>query len=340
MCSHTKTDKVKPMTLDIMQLLTLTAGQHFLLIQFLCRSRNMKRKMSATDQERRSISKPDDSSIKRMRSKSISREPADYAPGEIEVQSQSTAARIYLANDPHLDRSEPRSATLRQIAQGESIASSEVETEATVTSHVTTIMESDSASESTSSADVDDDDEEDDDDDTSSSSSSEDDSEDEDGVSDIAQGLVGKAEEDTSSEDSSSSDDETIIPLRPHVTKPNFSVDDIKNNPLKSTLATFMDNIAKANAQLEADKAAGNLPQGGFELSSDAEQGEGSGQYIEMNLGLGVLQEKDPAGSSTSEESDSTLEDGDVLGKLLAVQGQGPEQERTDRKKKVLVEEV
>lgn len=132
-------------------------------------------------------------------------------------------------------------------------------------------------------------------------------------------------------------EDEEIIAVRPTGTKPDFSIDDIKNNPLASMLDKFLGDFAESNAQLEADNAVANSI--GFELGSNEDEVEGEAQYIEMNLGLGVLEEKLDDDDTSSEESESSSEDGEVMDKLLAVQDVENKDKKT-AEKKVLIEEL
>lgn len=104
---------------------------------------------------------------------------------------------------------------------------------------------------------------------------------------------------------------------------------------LHHRLSTFLPNLAAANDELEVERAAGTLGDRNIESVN-------SGNYIEMNLGLGVLQAKGHPGEGTGSSSgagslggdDASDEEGngdgggeqglqeaqgetDVLGKLL-----------------------
>ncbi|KAF2733597.1 hypothetical protein EJ04DRAFT_535373 [Polyplosphaeria fusca] len=85
-------------------------------------------------------------------------------------------------------------------------------------------------------------------------------------------------------------------------------------------LKDFLPQLKKANDELHARRQAGTLKHDEIELD-----GEGEGQYIEMDLGLGVLEEKDPnarslseddSGEKTADSSGATTEK-DILGKLM-----------------------
>ncbi|KAI9760868.1 MAG: Guanosine-diphosphatase [Chaenotheca gracillima] len=83
-----------------------------------------------------------------------------------------------------------------------------------------------------------------------------------------------------------------------------------------SRLSTFLPAMAAANSTLEEERDAGTLYQRNIEqISEDDEEiddeSEEEGkqqrkQYIEMNLGLGVLEEKDPSDLSSSSNSSSS----------------------------------
>jgi len=83
---------------------------------------------------------------------------------------------------------------------------------------------------------------------------------------------------------------------------------------IRDFLKDFLPQLKAANEELEAQKKAGTL------RSLDAAPEDEGEPYIEMNLGLGVLEEKDPNANSDSDSASDT-EDGeqekDVLGKLM-----------------------
>ncbi len=70
------------------------------------------------------------------------------------------------------------------------------------------------------------------------------------------------------------------------------TVSDIHNR-----LSTLLPSLAAANEELEAERSAGTLGKRNIEDVDDA-------QYIEMNLGLGVLEEKEPNGTETGSSSE------------------------------------
>ncbi|MCJ1375725.1 hypothetical protein MMC20_006962 [Loxospora ochrophaea] len=97
---------------------------------------------------------------------------------------------------------------------------------------------------------------------------------------------------------------------------------------LRSRLSSFLPSLRAANKELEIERERGTLGERDIENVGE----EGRGGYIEMDLGLGVLEDK---GTETSEESDDESEsenevlEGDeqkiireknVLGRLMGVQ--------------------
>jgi len=122
----------------------------------------------------------------------------------------------------------------------------------------------------------------------------------------------------SSSSDASSSNDNTTIltlpiPRKPSITRrpPSATTSD-----LHQRLSTFLPNLAAANDELEVERAAGRLGERNIETVDDDE-------YIEMSLGLGVLEEKglNWEGSGSNNDDDGSLggddlsdEEGDVDG--------------------------
>ncbi|PGH17635.1 hypothetical protein AJ79_00997 [Helicocarpus griseus UAMH5409] len=100
----------------------------------------------------------------------------------------------------------------------------------------------------------------------------------------------------------STADDIIPIPERPPHLKP--SIGRLDGSTLRDRLTSFLPELQAANEELEKEIAAGNVPRVELDHDKDAEDG----QYIEMNLGLGVLEEKgDDTISDTSSESESTV---------------------------------
>jgi len=105
-------------------------------------------------------------------------------------------------------------------------------------------------------------------------------------------------------------------------------------------LQHFIPEMKAANQELEKERAAGTLERRNIEKVEDEE-----GQHIEMNLGLGVLEEKDPDQESDDDnQSDGTFSDSenngtvgrdqeeDVLSKLMG--------HKKSRRKPIHIEEV
>ncbi|KAL4899506.1 hypothetical protein BDW74DRAFT_109163 [Aspergillus multicolor] len=146
-----------------------------------------------------------------------------------------------------------------------------------------------------------------DDDYTSSSGSSlssfDDDDDDDDAQSDSA-GLTG--------------DNEAITSL-PARRKPNIRRID-QEPGLLSRLSAFLPQMKSANEDLEREIAAGRGKD--LQLDDDGDEendGQREGQYIEMNLGLGVLEEKRPGDEEDKEPSGShgPTEDTDLMDRLM-----------------------
>ncbi|PWY73142.1 hypothetical protein BO94DRAFT_475428 [Aspergillus sclerotioniger CBS 115572] len=128
--------------------------------------------------------------------------------------------------------------------------------------------------------------EEDEDDYTSSSGSSDSDSDDED-------------EETIAHEKPETKPPTDDMPRIPSIPKPR--IHRIEKNPdLLSRLSAFLPQMKTANEHLEQEIAAGRAKDVRLDDMDDDEEGH----YIEMNLGLGVLEEKQP-----DEESNNAAED-------------------------------
>ena len=132
----------------------------------------------------------------------------------------------------------------------------------------------------------------------------------------------------TSDSDSSASSSTSITNVttakKPPIQKPHSYSS--TSSDLHSRLASFLPSLAAANEELEHDRAAGTLGQRDIENVDTKEDGEGGdeggdgdgegGGYIEMNLGLGVLEEQrdgmaesDSSSSEDEEEGDEATED-------------------------------
>ncbi|KAJ5883648.1 uncharacterized protein N7473_010534 [Penicillium subrubescens] len=122
-------------------------------------------------------------------------------------------------------------------------------------------------------------------------------------------------EEDSEDEDQEIRDDqETTIPAPepsiPHIGgRPKPSIHRMEGgSDLLSRLSSFLPQMKNANEDLEKKIAAGK----GQEMVLDSVDDDGK-DYIEMNLGLGVLEEKrgDNEDSSSDDEGDDENPDGD-----------------------------
>jgi hypothetical protein len=105
-------------------------------------------------------------------------------------------------------------------------------------------------------------------------------------------------------------DDEEIINVRPG-SKPSFQ---FKESALGGRVGSFLDELKASNDQLEADMAAG------VNHSMEVNESDSADEVIEMNLGLGVLEEKAHTGEEDSEQEE--------------------EKEAAAAEKKVLIEEL
>ncbi|KAJ4406834.1 hypothetical protein N0V91_004264 [Didymella pomorum] len=102
--------------------------------------------------------------------------------------------------------------------------------------------------------------------------------------------------------------------------KPTYKLDEEDMGPdIRTFLKDFLPQLKAANEELEAERKQGTLKK----REIDAVEGEDDEQYIEMNLGLGVLKMKDGENSSTSgsdtemSDEEDTIKEKDVLGKLM-----------------------
>lgn len=88
-------------------------------------------------------------------------------------------------------------------------------------------------------------------------------------------------------------------------TKPNFNAAPLlSRTTTEATVVTaFLDQLRVANEQLVAEKDAGTLSARQLEIKDEDAHTEG--QYIEMDLGLGVLEEQ----VSQTEDEDADVED-------------------------------
>lgn len=134
--------------------------------------------------------------------------------------------------------------------------------------------------------------------------------------SDDTEAIVKRAIEGRLGEDFDELPDSEITKLRAG-NMPTFSFDHFKESPVASILPEFLAQMEAANKELEIERAAGTLDARRLEID-DTKDGSESGQYIEMNLRLGVLEEKNGDASSSESESNEG-EDQGVMQKLMGV---------------------
>ncbi|KAK8220018.1 hypothetical protein M8818_000434 [Zalaria obscura] len=98
--------------------------------------------------------------------------------------------------------------------------------------------------------------------------------------------------------------------------KPQMQLPASSSHDLRSRLSSFLPQLAAANAELEQLAQNGGLEGKRFE---DVDEGA-EGGYIEMELGLGVLEEKREGGEygdDADEEDEEGEDEDDHLGRLM-----------------------
>lgn len=158
---------------------------------------------------------------------------------------------------------------------------------------------------------------------------------------------MSESSEEPSSDSSSEGEDDSDVEMQEHQDrqgvvnllanrgkKPVMKLDQQELGPdIRTFLKDFLPQLKAANEELELQKKAGTLRT----LEMDDAEGATADQHIEMDLGLGVLEAKDPnADDSASDESEGSDTEGegkekDVLGKLMG---------RKNTKGPAVVEEV
>ncbi|KAF2202790.1 hypothetical protein GQ43DRAFT_298999 [Delitschia confertaspora ATCC 74209] len=133
-------------------------------------------------------------------------------------------------------------------------------------------------------------------------------------------------QEEAKEEGSSEEEDNVIIDIIPRpAEKPKMRLSEIGNNvsDLKARLQSFLPQLKAANEELERERRAGTLK------NRVIEGDEGGGEYIEMDLGLGVLEHKGHNGEDKESEDESEDDEDnadenkersnekDILGKLM-----------------------
>ncbi|KAH8704073.1 hypothetical protein BGW36DRAFT_355452 [Talaromyces proteolyticus] len=118
---------------------------------------------------------------------------------------------------------------------------------------------------------------------------------------------------------------EDITYIRGHPKPKIHNIDRLKHPDLLSRISTFLPQLQAANVDLERRLASGNTQ---TLVMDDAPVGEG--EYIEMNLGLGVLKEKRDGESESHSASDSNDEEDDeadhVMDRLMGIKSRSKEE--------------
>jgi hypothetical protein len=135
---------------------------------------------------------------------------------------------------------------------------------------------------------------------------------------------------------------EEVITISKPLAKPNMSFAELHNSSVASLLPSFLARMAAANNELKTEEAIGTIATRRMELDESADEAE-VGQYIEMNLGLGVLQEKDDMTSSSDDETSSDNSVEDIMQKLLGGKrrhGIGEDEDGKSAAKKPKIDEL
>lgn len=128
------------------------------------------------------------------------------------------------------------------------------------------------------------------------------------------------------SELANSSAGSEIINFRPFNQKPTFKFEQLETSSVAKNMPGFLAQMAAANAELDADIAAGRAADRRMEINdadsdNDNEKGikkdEDEDQYIEINLGLGVLEEKNGDLTSSDGESEDVKMGNNSIGNFI-----------------------
>jgi hypothetical protein len=95
------------------------------------------------------------------------------------------------------------------------------------------------------------------------------------------------------------SEDEEIINVRPLNQRPNFR---FEPSALSRQLPGFIAEMEAANKTLKESIRSGDLDEHRLEMGEEVE-----GEYIEMNLGLGVLEEQRETSEEVEAEAEKTV---------------------------------
>jgi len=128
-----------------------------------------------------------------------------------------------------------------------------------------------------------------------------------------------------------------VTPVRPNNLKPSFALDQILGSPVVSRIPEFLAAMEAANKELEAERAAGTLAGRCLEIDDVKDEADDT-QYIEMNLGLGVLEERNGDTSTSSESESSNDASEEVMDKLMG--NRKTKGEHDEQEKRVKIEEL
>jgi hypothetical protein len=109
----------------------------------------------------------------------------------------------------------------------------------------------------------------------------------------------------SSSSNDTSSRLENIDSVRPLNQKPSFKF--TPSSSLASKLPEFLASIKAANDSLEADITAGKQDNHLLEIGESSPKNQEERPYIEMNLGLGVLEKIADKGGASSDDAASEV---------------------------------
>jgi Domain of unknown function (DUF4598) len=113
----------------------------------------------------------------------------------------------------------------------------------------------------------------------------------------------------------------------------------LSQSSVASLLPGFLAQMEAANNELEAEVASGTIATRRMELGESADVS----QFIEMNLGLGVLQERESMSSSSESETSSDVSGENIMEKLMGGKHQREMEEDEDNEaitKKPKIEEL
>lgn len=159
--------------------------------------------------------------------------------------------------------------------------------------------------------------------------------------SEVEEGSSEESSSDDDSDDESEGNDQDTEILRPQLEKPRISRDAIARSAIASALPDFLAQLRAANEVLEEELTAGTIAQRRIEIDENGEQGTTT-SYIEMNLDLGVLEERRAESSSASEtEAGDSPPDTGIMDSLLGAKRKHDRDEgHASEKKKPKIQEL